>query len=88
MNMTWSRVLVIGVVAVIVLGLGALEVLSGRVSIDPLPPSPIPSAAGGQPSRDLLEPVQFGDLEGRVTDDSRGLTGAVQAGAADRPWGR
>jgi hypothetical protein len=77
MNLTWSRVLAIAVVAVIVLGLGALEVFIGRKSIDPLPPSPIPSAAGGQPSRDLIEPVQFGDLEGRVTDDS---PGAVQTG--------
>jgi hypothetical protein len=80
MNMTWSRVLAIGVVAVIILGLGALEVLSGRMSIDSLPPSPIPSAAEGQPPRDLLELIRFGDLEGRVTDDSRGLIGAVQAG--------
>jgi len=77
MNLSWSRVLAIGVVAVIVLGLGALEVFIGRMSIDSLPPSPTPSAAGGEPSRDLLEPVTFGDLEGRVTDDS---PGAVQTG--------
>jgi hypothetical protein len=85
MNLTWSRVLAIGVVAVIVLGLGALEVFIGRMAIDPLPPSPSPSAAGGEPSRDLLEPVQFGDLEGRATDDS---PGAVQTGRLTGPGGR
>jgi hypothetical protein len=80
MNMTWSQVLAVGVVAVVGLGVGVLEVFSGRVPIDPLPPSPVPSAAAGQLPWDLLGPIQFGDLDGRVTDDARGLTGAVKTG--------
>jgi len=54
MNLTWSRVLAIGVVAVIVLG--------------------------------LLEPVTFGDLDGRATDDSpaRLRSAGLEKAAADR----
>jgi hypothetical protein len=54
MNLTWSRVLAIGVVAVIVLG--------------------------------LLEPVTFGDLDGRATDDSpaRLRSAGWEKAAADR----